>query len=226
MGGNVRKPYLELQSRPILSWTLASLARVTSLREIILVTRPEDREPARFAVERAELPRRVSLSFADGGKRRQDSVFNGLCAATPASKLVLIHDAARPFPAKETMRQALEAAHRCGGAILAKPVRDTIKKQRTRLSFKTPMIDGTVPREQLWQAQTPQVFQLALILRLFRRLMRAEPETLMTDDAAVCEHFGKKVALIESSATNIKVTRPEDVPIAEAYLKLGLVSFG
>lgn len=219
----MRKPYLELRGRPILSWTLEALGRVPSLREIVLVTRPEDRPLGLGAAAKAMLPKRIKLCCADGGLRRQDSVFNGLRATSENSRLVLIHDAARPFPSKEAMIEALGAAERLGGALLAQPVRDTIKSQQTNPVSGLPIIAQTVPRARLWQAQTPQVFQRDLLLRLFKRLLRDEPDLEVTDDASVLERYGKTVALIESSAMNIKVTRPEDILIAEAYLKLGLV---
>jgi 2-C-methyl-D-erythritol 4-phosphate cytidylyltransferase len=98
-----------------------------------------------------------------------------------------------------------------------------VKRQRARVTGGAPVIEETVRRERLWHAQTPQVFRRALIMRLFERLMRTDPDTEVTDDAAVCERFGRPVSLIESGATNIKVTRREDIPIAEAYLKRGLI---
>ncbi len=223
MGGKTRKPFLELRGRPILSWTVSALARIPSLQEIVLVTRPEDKETARAAARLGQIPKRVTLTSVNGGARRQDSVYNGLTASSEKSELVLIHDGARPFPPQQAMLEALTAARQKGGAILAMPMRDTVKRQKRQRRDQPAGISETVPRQDLWLAQTPQIFQRKLILRLFDRLIKDEPGREMTDDAAVCEHFGKQVALIEASSTNFKVTRPEDLPIAEAYLKLGLV---
>ena len=86
-----------------------------------------------------------------------------------------------------------------------------------------PLIAATVPRAGLWLAQTPQVFQRALILDLLQKLAHATPDLEVTDDAAVCEHFGQAVALIESSVTNLKITQPEDLAIADAWLEAGVV---
>ena len=220
MGGNVRKPYLTLRGKPILSWTLAALARIPQVRQIVLVTRPDDREMALDAARQADLPQRVTVDTADGGARRQDSVFNGLKATRPDAQLVLIHDAARPFPQHQALVDVCAKAADVGAAILACRVRDTIKKERPS---EPATIETTVPRAGLWQAQTPQVFQRQLILDCFEKLTREASELEVTDDASICEYFQQAVALVESSSSNFKVTQPEDIAIAEAFLSCGLV---
>jgi 2-C-methyl-D-erythritol 4-phosphate cytidylyltransferase len=229
MGGKVRKPYLKLRGKPILTWSVRALCRVEGLQQIVIVTRHEDRRRAAAAAKLAGLPPSVRLDFADGGPRRQDSVYNGLQATLPSSQIVLIHDAARPFPAKDTMEEACRCALECGGAILAGRVKDTVKREvaaaPTESKTQNPRskIAQTVPRAGLWLAQTPQVFRRADILGCFERLSREAPKEEVTDDAAILERFGKTVVLVESSSTNLKITRPEDLPIAEAYLRLKLV---
>ena len=227
MGGKLRKPYLKLRGKPILAWTLRALSKVKGLRQIIVVTRPEDRAMAQTAAKQARLPRGLGLAYVDGGARRQDSVFNGLKATAPECELVLIHDAARPFPAQPAMAEACAQAHVLGAAILACRVKDTVKREAADSPSGTrhlsPVTLETVPRAGLWLAQTPQVFRRKLILELFERLARETPEREVTDDAAVCEMFGQPVALVESPQTNLKITRPEDVSLAEACLKAGLV---
>ena len=218
MGGKVRKPYLKLRGKPILAWTLAALAKIPQLQQIVLVTRPDDRRRATAAAKLARLPRRVRLDFADGGARRQDSVFNGLKATSADSTLILIHDAARPFPSLEAMLAACASARGGGAAILACRVKDTVKRAAAAENGAPPAIDTTVPRDGLWLAQTPQVFQRALILDVFERIAARPPKFEFTDDASMCEYFKLPVALIESSDRNIKVTRPEDIGIAEAFL--------
>jgi len=224
MGGKVRKPYLKLRGKPILTWTVAALCKIPELRQIVLVTRPEDRRRAAAAARLAKLPKGLRISFADGGARRQDSVFNGLKATDPTSDLVLIQDAARPFPKLETMLLACDAARNVGASILACRVKDTVKREsRNSEQGALPVIEDTVPRAGLWLAQTPQVFRRGHIMDLFERLMRERPAHEVTDDASICELFGQPVALIEASDTNFKVTRPEDLLIAEAYIKLKMV---
>jgi len=222
MGGKVRKPYLKLRGKPILSWTLAALAKVKGLAEIVLVTRPEDRPMALRCAKLAKLPKRIAIVCADGGARRQDSVFNGLKATRSDAQLVLIHDAARPFAKKEIMELGCTVALDSGASILAIRVKDTVKKELAK-SAPAVRIETTVPRAGLWLAQTPQTFRRELILALFERLNAKMPEREVTDDASICELFGKPVALVESSETNFKVTRPEDLAIAEAFLKAGIV---
>lgn len=221
MGGKVRKPYLKLRGRPVLSWTLERLGRVRGLAQVVIVTRPEDRAQAQRAVRLAKLPKKLAVAFAAGGPRRQDSVLNGLRVANQETEVVLIHDAARPFPPLEAMAAAVAGAAREGAAILAVPVRDTVKRQA--VGDGPPFIAETVPRAGLWLAQTPQVFRFGLIRDLLEKLNRATPALEVTDDAAVCERFGHPVALIAGAATNLKITRAEDLRIAEALLRRGLV---
>ncbi len=221
MGGKTRKPYLRLCGKPILTWTASRFGPLEGVEQLVVVTRMEDRPQAQRAVKQAKLPRTILVTYAEGGARRQDSVLNGIRAANPATEIVLIHDAARPFPPLEAMRAAIDAARRQGGAILAVPVRDTLKHQHDGEGETT--IGTTVPRAGLWQAQTPQVFRRALIRDLFEMLAHSTPDLEVTDDAAVCERFNQSVVLIEGSSTNIKITRPEDLPMAEALLGQNLV---
>jgi 2-C-methyl-D-erythritol 4-phosphate cytidylyltransferase len=223
MGGKVRKPYLSLRGKPILAWTLSALAKVKGLKQIVLVTRPDDREMAMGVAKKAKLPSRIKVLLADGGARRQDSVMNGLRASSPQCDLVLIHDAARPFPPMQAMADACQSALSSGAAILAVRVKDTVKREADS-SKNGPSIETTIPRVGLWLAQTPQVFQRDLIIKLNEKLAREAPHREVTDDASICEILQQSVALIESSDTNFKVTRPEDLRIAEAFLKLKLVS--
>jgi len=231
MGAKMRKPFLKLKGRPVLVWTLQRLGRIQGLDHIVLVTRAEDRGRAKQAMKQAQLRKSIQVSFADGGARRQDSVTNGVNATREDHPLVLIHDAARPFPPLEAIQKAIDAAAHCGGAILAMPVKDTVKRERKHIQGApvNPELNGrriireTVPRSGLWLAQTPQVFRRALILEHLERLKREAPLDEVTDDAAALERYGHAVALIESSSTNLKITRHEDLAIAEALLKAGLV---
>lgn len=241
MGGKVKKPFLKLRGKPVLVWTLRALGRVPGLRELVLVTRPQDRAQAQRAARDARLPRKIKIVYADGGARRQDSVMNGLHATSEACGLVMIHDAARPFPSLEAIAKAVAIAHERGGAILAIQVRDTVKRELDHnllpLAQKVSgqnlgspeslngshFIGKTVPRKGLWLAQTPQIFRRSMLLEMFERFQRESPGEEVTDDAAIFERYGHAVALVESSLTNLKITRPEDLNIAEGYLRLGLV---
>jgi 2-C-methyl-D-erythritol 4-phosphate cytidylyltransferase len=236
MGGDVRKPFLTLKGLPVLTWALRALVKVPQLRWVVLVTRPEDQALAKKAAQLAELPNRVSLLFAPGGPRRQDSVFNGLKALPAEAELVLIHDAARPFPPLAPMKQAVLAAQKYGASLLAVPVRDTVKRARkTQMALSaTPatvaQVEKTVPREALWLAQTPQIIKFKKALWMFREIEKREKKSKQaycslsfTDDASICEYFNMKVILVQSSEKNLKITRPEDLEIMNALLKSGYV---
>jgi 2-C-methyl-D-erythritol 4-phosphate cytidylyltransferase len=218
LGGPVRKPFLPLRGRPLLAWSLRGLARIPGLRQVVIVVRPEDRLRAERAVRAAGLRPGLPVRFVAGGARRQDSVLNGLREVAAEAELVLVHDAARPFPSLPAIKEALRAAGKVGGAILALPVRETVKSVASGGGWP-PRIAATIPRSGLWLAQTPQVFRRKLLLELSERLAREAPALEATDDASVLEHFGRPVALIESAGWNLKVTRREDLRLAATLVQ-------
>lgn len=237
MGGRVRKPYLRLEGLPLLCWTLRSLARLPRLGQIVLVLRPADRERAVKVTRAANLPRKTKIDFAVGGRRRQDSVASGLRNTSEQAEVVLIHDAARPFPPLPAMKKAVRAAVSEGAAILAIPVRDTVKRMcltpsatpvfGKQAEFASVRIERTVQRDRLWLAQTPQVIRRDLALNLFDKLDRREKRTgkrlEFTDDAAVCEYFKQPVVLIESEYSNIKITTKKDLQTIKSLLRGGAI---
>lgn len=158
------------------------------------------------------LGHRKLLAPTTGGKERQDSVRLGLESLLSAKPdLVLIHDAARPFIDEATIARVIEAALETGGAIAALPVFDTLKKSD---GAETPAIEGTIPRERLWRAQTPQGFRFDAILRAHRQTAGEA----LTDDAAVAERAGLAVSLVPGSPDNMKITQAEDFGMAEILL--------
>lgn len=175
-----------------------------SLAQTVVVISPDDRPLADAAL--IGLP---GIIFVAGGASRQGSVRAGLEAlADIAPEFVLIHDAARPLVTGQIVDDVLAALDTNDGAIPAAAVTDTLKAGRDGL------ISGTVPREGLWRAQTPQGFRFSKILAAHR----AAADVDLTDDAAVAERAGMTVALVPSPATNIKLTSPEDFQMAEALL--------
>jgi len=148
------------------------------------------------------------LYWANGGARRQDSSLAGLRALPPDVDIVAIHDAARPFPPREGVEQAIAAAREHGGALLAIPMTDTVK--RADAGGK---IIETLDRDRLWLAQTPQVFQRALLARAFEAVEKAGLD--LTDDAAALEFIGHAPHLVMGSIENLKITTPADWPRAE-----------
>ncbi len=205
----VRKPFVRIAGRPLLSWTIAAVEKTPAVDHIVLVVHPDDIKAAAALVKRWRC-RKVDRIVA-GGDSRMASVANGLKALPEGAAWVAVHDGARPLIAPETFEKTVLAARQYGAAIVAVPVVPTIK------SAKEGWVTGTLDRRSLWAVQTPQVFERRLLEQSHdngkRRGMQA------TDDAALVEAFGRKVRVVEGSHRNIKVTTPEDVAIAEAFLR-------
>jgi 2-C-methyl-D-erythritol 4-phosphate cytidylyltransferase len=154
-----------------------------------------------------------------GGKRRQDSVRNGLDALSVDAEIIVIHDGVRPFVTKEMIEESIRSAIRFGAAIIAMPVKDTIK-----VAHPDGTVLKTLERESLWQAQTPQTFQAPLIREAY--LKAAEDGFIGTDDASLVERLGKKIHILPGSYTNIKITTLEDLMLANLILKMRTHSKG
>ena len=215
--GGQRKAYLSLAGRPLVVHAAERLAAAPEVAGIVLVVHADDLARAQELV-RTEGKRLKLLAAVPGGARRQDSVAAGL-AGLPDCAVVLIHDAARPLVEPEVVSAVARAARSRGGAVAACPVADTLKR-----AGADRLIAATVDRAGLWAAQTPQGFRLALYRNL---AIRAAAEGLeVTDDAAVLEHFGRPVELVPSPASNFKITRPEDLALAEALLGFGVRGSG
>ena len=209
-GGSVPKPYLRIAGRSLLEHAMRALARAPGLAGGVVVTIPGDR---RFLRLPASVRRRVTT--ARGGPTRSASVLNGLQAlvSAAADDWVLVHDAARPcVPRADLSALVAECRRNAVGGLLAVRVTDTLK----RADAEGRSI-GTVPRDGLWRAQTPQMFRHG---RLLRALQRAQAQGLdATDEAAAIEGLGLKPRLVEGSPLNLQVTRPSDLALAEAALR-------
>lgn len=156
--------------------------------------------------------RKIS-SIVEGGMRRQDSVRSGLeslAKLAPTTQWVMIHDGARPLVTPDILEAGLKTAQECYAAIAAVPVKDTIKH------VQQGWVSSTLDRSQLWAIQTPQVFSFPLIHHAYQT---APFQQEFTDDAALLEHLGKRVAIFNGSYRNIKITTQEDLLIAEALIK-------
>ncbi len=209
-GGCVRKPLVKLGRDPILVHTVRRLASVSCIREMLIVVNPQDES----LVRRKWLPRLRKYRVSDivvGGRSRQESVKHGLARVPLSADLVLVHDAVRPLVRKGVILATIRAAQRVGGAILAAPVKATLKRVGPN-----GLIAGTVPREDLWSAQTPQVFRRSLLAAAYEKAERRAFR--VTDDAGLLERLGHPVAVVEGSEENIKITTREDLTIAKALL--------
>lgn len=210
-GGSVPKPYLRIAGRSLLEHALRALLRCPGLAGGIVVTAPGDRRWSRLP---ASIRRRVTTTT--GGATRARSVLQGLEALSAAAPedWVLVHDAARPcLPAGDLA--ALVAACRRDevGGLLALPIAETVK-----LADGEGRSGRSVPRDGLWRAQTPQMFRHGPLLRALSRALEEGIEP--TDEAVAIERLGLRPRLVEGSPLNIKVTRPADLALASAALRL------
>ena len=208
--GAVRKQFIALDGLPILSHTLRALAASNALAAAIVVVPPGEESFGREALCLARVE--LATEVVPGGRERQDSVYNGLLRANPNTDLVLIHDGVRPFVSPGVVLATIEAAKECGAAVAAVPVTDTIK----RVDADGLVID-TPAREQLWAAQTPQVFRYSLLMQAHQSVRKRG--ILATDDAALLEHLGVRVKVVRGSYENLKITSEDDLPLAGLILR-------
>jgi len=206
------KQYCRIGSEPMLTHTLCAFAAHSGIGDIIVVIHPDDRVLYEEAV--GPVADRL-LAPVLGGARRQDSVRAGLEALAERSPdLVLIHDAARPFVDGALISRVTASLQGHACALPCLPVTDTLKREECG------RVTGTVSREGLWRAQTPQGFHFDAILAAHRAAAQ-DPTLDFTDDAAVAEWFGLDVALVEGAEHNRKLTTAEDLTIADEMMWRG-----
>jgi 2-C-methyl-D-erythritol 4-phosphate cytidylyltransferase len=210
MGPDMDKLFLELSGRPLIVHTWERFDSSPSVDEIVLVVRAGTKETFRELAERFGFKKRFKI--ASGGKERQDSVWNGLQAASARTEIVVIQDGARPCTSEQLIRATIEAAREIGAAVAAQRVTDTIKE-----SDGGSLIARTVDRSRLWSVQTPQTFRYEVICRALEVVL--QNNAIITDDTAACELIGQPVKLVESALPNPKATSPADLPYLEMLLK-------
>lgn len=207
-----KKPFLPLAGKAVWLWSAERFARRPDVKQIILVTAPEDTGAVHTAF--AQDLSRLQIDIVAGGAERFLSVENGLTAVRPEIDCVAIHDAARPCISDSVIDAVFRAAADSGAAIPAAPIVDTVK--RSVPETEPPVIVRTESRDGLWGAQTPQVFRADL----YRKAVAERGNTTPTDDAGLLERQGIPVRLVPGERTNIKITTPFDLKLAEAFLKL------
>jgi len=210
MGAGTPKQFLMLDGVPLMLHALRVLDRTPGVREVILVVPKEERDRALAEVVERHGLKKV-LKVVPGGATRQESVQHGLNEVGEDVEIVVVHDAVRPFITEDRIERSIEAARKHGGAIVAVPMKDTPKQ-----AGPDRLIQRTLDRTELWLAQTPQTFRRALVVEAYRTAAMAHVHA--TDDAALVERLGHKVAIVEGSWENIKITTPEDMILAEAIL--------
>ncbi len=209
MNTAVRKQFLQLKDKPILVHAVEVFEGMPEVSEIVIVTGSSD-------INRVE--QYISMyhwhkikAIVPGGSDRQQSVYYGLQAVSSETEWVLIHDGVRPFVTPEAALRCLEGAASTGAAVLAVPVKDTIKQIND-----AGQIVATLERTSLRAIQTPQAFRRSLILEAHRTAM--EQGWQATDDAALAEMMGHAVVAVDGDYRNIKITTPEDLAVAEQLL--------
>lgn len=203
-----KKPFAPLDNRAVWLHSAERFLNRNDTKQLILVISPEDQEyfDFKFSANVTILGIQVVL----GGEERADSIEKALAHVKPDVDYICVHDAARPCLADEWIEKIFAAAQRTGAAIFAIPVAGTLKRVK-----KDSTIEETVPREGLWEAQTPQVFRRDLLLEAYAK--RAGFKA--TDDAQLVERIGQKVTVVPGSPINLKITTQEDLRLAQQALK-------
>lgn len=209
MGASIPKQYLELRGKPIATYSLETFCSMPCIGEIVVVCEPDWRYVFEECHER--LGKQKPLKFALPGAERQDSVCNGLMEISPSANLVAIHDSARPLVTVEDTIACIIDAQEVGAAVLGVPVKPTIKE-----ADDAGMVVKTLVRSVLWEVQTPQVIEPKMLLKGFDLVKKNNLE--VTDDVSIIEAMGNPVRITKGCYTNIKVTTPEDLVNAEAFL--------
>lgn len=215
MGSDRNKLLMPLLAKPILAWTLQSAGVSQAIDWIGIICQPVDQPDIEQMLEACQLQKTVQ--FIPGGNTRQASVYNGLKALPAEATHVLIHDGARCLATPGLFDRCAQAALKYPGFIAAVPVKDTIKQVDEKN-----VITHTPDRSQLWAAQTPQGFEVALLRRCHAQGQQAGWQ--VTDDAALLEKCGVPVQIVEGEETNLKVTTPVDLAIAQFILQQRLNS--
>lgn len=209
MGAKIPKQYIQLRGRPIATYSMETFAKMEEVGEIVVVCDPSWRYVFEDCITSLQLD--TPTKYALPGPERQDSVFNGLQEVSETATLVAIHDSARPLIRAEDISKCLLDGLNVGASVLGVRVKPTIKEVDDDCT-----VVQTLRRSRLWEVQTPQVVKPQLLKDGFELVKRESLE--VTDDVSIVEAMGKKVLVTEGSYTNIKVTTPEDLSVAERLL--------
>lgn len=206
----VEKPYIKINGKPILAWTLLQISRHRAIKEIIVaVSRDKIQKAQRCIIDNYGVKK---TRLVVGGRERKDSVFKALEIVSPDIDYILIHDCNRPFINSVLINDSLRAARRFGAAVVGVPVKQTLKRvKRDSYIYHTP------DRRDFWEAQTPQVFRRTLIEKAYKNAARKKINA--TDDSMLVEAMGTRPRIVMGSYSNIKITTKEDLGLARLFLK-------
>lgn len=206
LGAKVKKPFILLGGKPLVSYALRTLNSCPRVNGIIIASERSCVKRLKRIAKRFKINKLIDVVV--GGKTRSESVRNCMKRIDPSFDIVIIHDAARPLIDKKTIEKTVKVAQIFGSCIVAVPESDTIKSAGRDLFIK-----ATLDRNKIFRAQTPQAFRSAVIRKAYS-VKRAG----VTDDASLVEAIGGRVKIIEGSYKNLKITTREDLKIAEALL--------
>ena len=210
MNMEINKAFIDIDGKQMVAHTIDTFYNCPEIDEIIVAVSKYDLNKFKEEIIKPHYFKNIKVVV--GGKERQDSIYNALKELDPKSEIVLIHDGARPFVKEETIVKLIDKTKDTGAAIVAVPVKDTVK-----VIDEEGMICSTPNRSKLWAAQTPQAFNRKLIVDAHEK---AHNESFLgTDDSMLVERLGVKVDIVEGSYENIKITTPEDLDIAQMILK-------
>jgi 2-C-methyl-D-erythritol 4-phosphate cytidylyltransferase / 2-C-methyl-D-erythritol 2,4-cyclodiphosphate synthase len=205
-GADRPKQFLELQGQSILERSVRAFLTHVQVDEVVVALPAELMDPPPHYLDKAHVVK--------GGERRQDSVANAFRASNPSSDVIVIHDAARPFVSADLISRTIAAASEFGAALAAIGARDTVKRVRLTEASRSLHVVETIARETVYLAQTPQAFRRDVLADALAAGERGG--VVATDEAALAERAGHPVHIVEGDASNIKITTPDDLPIAQA----------
>ena len=212
MGTGTDKAFLNLGPKPVLAWSLLAFERCTDVDQIVVVVR-KDQIVATKALVRMFGISKIRTVVA-GGQKRQDSVMNGLKEVDSDTRIVVIHDGARPCVKPETIAETVKVAKRTGAAVIGCHIWDTVKYVE-----KGTTVSRTEDRSKLWAVQTPQAFSASVIRRAYAEVVKKNVD--VTDDASAVELIGEPVKIVESNVPTLKITTVEDLRVAAGVVLKG-----
>ena len=208
MGGGVDKAFLSLVDKPVVAWSLLAFERCADIDRIVLVVRKDQLIASKAVVKMFGISKLDKI--VPGGSKRQESVAEGLAACDLDTRIVVVHDGARPLVTSELVAEVVKAAKKSPAVTAGRPMTDTVK-----LCEKGTVVTKTVNREKLWTVQTPQAFQMKELRAAYKAIGSRE----VTDDCMAVELNGGSVKIIENLKPNFKITTVEDLQLAATLLK-------
>lgn len=210
MKADRNKILLELAGESILVQTLKRFARIDRISNLIVAVSKEEIPIIKNLLESKNFLKPIQI--VEGGSERQFSIYNAIKKVSPESEIVLIHDAARPLISVETIERVIDSAIEFGGSIAAVPEKNTIK-----IATSDQFVYKTLPRNLLWEIQTPQAFRRKIIEKAYESAI--SDKFLGTDDSSLVERIGAQVKIVESESSNIKITTPDDLLFAKEFIR-------